>query len=227
MAQGYTAFLRHGAYHQRADVPSARQPFALTDEGLAQASAGGKALAQMLSNRGLRPAPVVWCSRQLRAWQTAEAVVAQLRAHGFAIETLTETSALAERGLGAAANLRIAEIEAVLQGDPRYAPPPPGWKSDSDYCLPLEGAESLMQAGRRVADHLQAKATPGLVTVHIGHGASFRHGCHLLGLLSRDQIARLSMYHARPLLFCHEENANWSHLAGDWKVRGSKDIPAD
>lgn len=224
---GYTVILRHGAYHQRPDAPSARQPFALTDAGRAQAQAGAETLQEMLRTAEITAPLTVHCSRQLRAWQTATEVVATLRACGITLPDPVETSALAERGLGSAANLTAAEIEAVLRDDPRYDAAPPGWKSDSAYRLPLEGAESLLDAGARVAEHLRQSATPGTVQIHVGHGASFRHAFHHLGVLARDEIARLSMFHARPLLFCHEGRVNWQHLAGEWKIRAPQDVPRD
>lgn len=227
MARTYHAFFRHGAYHQWAGVPSARQPWALTEDGMAQAREGAALLARMLAGHGLSLAPVAFCSRQLRAWQTADLLIGALRAQGHDIAELRETSALAERGLGSAANLTVARIEEALAADPRHAAPPRGWKSDSDYCLPLEGAESLMMAGARVATHLETSGQPGRVTIHVGHGASFRHACHHLGLLSRDDIARFSMFHARPSLICHEADGTWRHLAGAWKIREPKSEPKD
>lgn len=223
----YVAILRHGAYRQRPGAPSARQPFALTEAGLAQARAGAEALAALIAERGLRLSPVLHASSQLRAWQTAEELRKVLRARGLCDGRIEETSALAERGLGSAANLTVAEIEAVLRADPRHAPPPPGWKSDSDYRLPLEDAESLMEAGARVAAHLERSAEPGRLVIHVGHGASFRHACHHLGLLTRPQIAQLSMFHARPLLLCHDGSGRWRHLAGEWKVRDRQEDPID
>lgn len=160
MARAYHAFFRHGAYDQAAGVPSARQPWPLTDEGQAQARAGAALLDGMIREHGLKPAPVIFCSRQLRAWQTAQTLAEALRALGYTFPDVHQTSALAERGLGSAANLTIAEIEAALAADPRCDAPPQGWKSDSDYCLPLEGAESLMMAGARVATHLELTASP-------------------------------------------------------------------
>lgn len=230
MAESYHAIVRHGAYRQRPGAPSARQPFALSDEGLRQASDCGDALAGMLAEHGLSLDPVVHASRQLRAWQTASGIAGQLRAHGHRVDEIRETSALAERGLGSAANLTVAEIEAVLAGDPRFGAPPPGWKSDSDYRLPLEGAESLSEAGVRVAGHLRAvaeAATGGALTVHVGHGASFRHACAHLGILRRDEVAGLSMFHARALLLCYRGHGRWYHVAGTWKIRAPKDAPVD
>lgn len=227
MARVYHVFFRHGDYRQRSGVPSARQPWALTEDGKAQAKEGAALLDAMLTERRLRLAPVAYCSRQLRAWQTADILIRELRKHGHDIADLQETSALAERGLGSAANLAVGEIEKALLADPRYADPPKRWKSDSDYCLPLEGAESLMMAGARVATHLKETGQPEEVTLHVGHGASFRHACHHLMLLSRDHIGRVSMFHARPSLICHDANGTWHHLAGAWKIREPKDEPKD
>jgi 2,3-bisphosphoglycerate-dependent phosphoglycerate mutase len=231
MPESYHAIIRHGAYHQREGAPSARQPYALTDEGVAQARACGDALAAMIAEHGLQLAPVIHCSHQLRAWQTAAEIADRLRAHGHEITEIHETGALAERGLGSAANLTVAEIEAVLQDDPRHEVPPAGWKSDSDYCLPLEGAESLVMAGARVAGHLLesagAEAGAGRLTVHVGHGASFRHAAHHLGLLEKEDLAKLSMFHARALLLCYRGHDSWSRFAGAWKVRTPKEDPID
>lgn len=223
----YIAFLRHGAYHQRSDAPSARQPFALSQEGVEQAREGARQLMQMIAQFGLKPVAQIHSSRQLRAWQTANELLASLRAHGHQVDNIVQSSDLAERGVGCAANLTLSEIEAVLRDDPRCEPPPRGWKSDSDYCLPLEGAESLSDAGRRVAGYIQRCLHPGSLTVLVGHGASFRHACHHLGLLRREDIAGMSMYHARPLLFCHDGRGSWQHLAGEWKIRTPKEVPLD
>lgn len=224
---GFVAILRHGAYHQLADVPSARQPFPLTGEGRVQAREGADTLDAMIRSHGLTISPMIYCSRQLRAWQTATELASRLHGLGHTGLNIVETSDLAERGLGSAANLTVGEIETALRDDPRYDLPPAGWKSDSDYCLPLEGAESLMQAGTRVAKHLRHTAKAGVLCVHIGHGASFRHACHRLGVLERKQISKLSMFHAQPLLFCHQSHDTWSHLAGAWKVRAPQDQPID
>ena len=220
----YFAFLRHGAYHQRPGAPSARQPYALTDDGKAQARAGAELLADMVAEHRLDLAPTLYSSRQLRAWQTADILRTRF---GTALTELRQVSALAERGMGSAANLTVDEIEAVMATDPRFDAPPQGWKSDSRYCLPLEGAESLMQAGERVARHLQDTQAPGKLVVHVGHGASFRHACLHLGLLDSTDIPRLSMFYAKPLLFCYSAHGSWQHLAGQWKVRAPKEVPID
>ena len=192
-----------------------------------QAREGAQLLHDMLRDHALTLAPVIHCSRQLRAWQTADILADALRALGSKITDVRESSALAERGLGSAANLTVAQIEEAMAADPRYVAPPKGWKSDSDYCLPLEGAESLMAAGTRVATHLEDTGMPDRVTIHVGHGASFRHACYHLRLLSRDDIKRFSMFHARPSLICRDADGMWRHLAGAWKIRDPKDEPKD
>lgn len=223
------ALIRHGAYFQRDNAPSALQPFPLTREGEAQACACGKELATLLEHKGLMLAPFVHCSRQLRAWQTARIACDVLAELGHTAEII-QTPALAERSVGSAANLTLNEIENVLADDPRFDAPPPGWKSDSHYCLPLDGAESLMMAGERVARHLQetmASASEGTMTLFFGHGASFRHAAYLLGVLEQRKIARVSMYHGRPLQVCRNADGTWAHTGGEWKIRQSKDPALD
>ncbi len=227
------ALIRHGDYHQRAGAPSALQPFPLTDAGVAQARACGDQIAALLDRHGVMLDPVIHCSPQLRAWQTASEIAGRLCTHGHNSLDIRETPALSERGLGSAANLTVEEIETVLAADPRYPPAPPGWKSDSHYCLPLHGAESLMDAGARVARHLRDTIeprrpdAPGLLTLFVGHGASFRHGAHHLGVLPYEQIAAHSMHHARPLLLCYNARVSWRHFDGAWKKRPIKEEPLD
>lgn len=223
------ALIRHGDYHQRSGVPSALQPFPLTAKGEEQARTCGEDLAELIARDKLSLDPVVHCSCQLRAWQTARIACDVLAGHGHKVE-INQTPALAERSVGSAANLTMDEIEAVLEADPRFDAPPPDWKSDSDYCLPLQGAESMMMAGKRVAAHLKqsmADKEPGTLTLFFGHGASFRHAAHLLGVLEQQEITRLSMYHALPLRICHNPDGTWSHSGGEWKIRQLRDPPLD
>lgn len=228
MTAPIAALIRHGEYHQRPGVPSALQPFALTETGKAQARACGRELAAMIVRDTLTLSPDIHSSRQLRAWQTAQIASKELTT--AAALSITQSEALAERSVGSAANLTLDEIEDVLANDPRYDAPPPGWKADSGYCLPLQGAESLMTAGRRVADYLtitMAGKAPGTITLFFGHGASFRHAAHVLGLLNRDEIARYSMHHARALLLCHNPDGTWAQCGGAWKIRQLKEQSLD
>ena len=123
------------------------------------------------------------------------------------------------------ANLTIAQIEDALRQDPRASSPPADWKADSHYCLPLQGAESLLEAGERVAAHLLQSMTAlprgdhDQVKLFVGHGAAFRHAACHLGVLKFEQLRQLSMFHCQPVMLEYLPDGNWRHVEGDWKVR--------
>ena len=221
MRQSVAAFVRHGDYRQLPGTPSAHQPFGLTLEGRDQVKNGARELLDTVARHGWRIVPVIDSSRMLRAWQTAE-----IYASACAAETIESFDALAERGLGCAANLSVTQIEDILREDPRFDAPPPNWKADSDYRLPLQGAESLLEAGRRVAGHVEERMAElvdagdgGTVKLFIGHGAAFRHAAFHLGVLELERIARISMYHGRAVYLARDMDGRWNHLDGEWKER--------
>lgn len=220
------ALLRHGDYHQLAKTPSALQPFPLNNQGVEQAERAVSLLQRILAMFGWSLHPVIDSSRQLRAWQTADLVRQGLRRETGLPMEIHEFDALAERSLGSACNLTIRQIESVLQADPRYPEPPSDWKSDSHYRLPLQGAESLMEAGDRVARHLEGRLAElrsevvrDTVKLFVGHGAAFRHAAYRLGVLEFGQIATLSMHHCRPVFLERQYAGDWRHLTGEWKLR--------
>jgi len=231
MSKSVAILIRHGDYHQLPDTPSALQPFALNENGFQQARDGAKALESMAEKHGLLFDPILDSSNQLRAWQTADTILQELSS----FQDIKCHDNLSERSLGSAANLSIQQIEDVLSVDPRFDMAPPNWKSNSHYRLPLQGAESLMQAGERVAAHLKhsmqylepAKDDLTIAKVFVGHGASMRHAAHILGVLDFDDIAKLSMYHAQPVALAYHKDATWSHFDGDWKVRKTTDTYLD
>ena len=225
MARLIAALIRHGDYQQLSDTPSAHQPFPLNSEGEVQAQQGAQCLHDMLVRNDWSLVASIDSSRLLRAWQTA--VIFADRLAGLAASTpqIENYDELAERGVGCVANLTIAQIETVLQQDPRFSEPPAGWKADSHYCLPLQGAESLLQAGERVAAHLSqsmAALSPDdndRVKVFVGHGAAFRHAAYHLGVLAFEQLRQLSMFHCQPVMLEYLPDGSWRHVEGDWKVR--------
>ena len=221
MSGHIAALVRHGAYHQLADVPSAQQPFPLTDEGRGQAAKGATELMEIITARGWSMYPGIDSSNMLRAWQTAQIV-----AGVCGTKSVTSFASLGERSLGCSANLTLAQIEDILHDDPRHPPPPPNWKADSHYRLPLQGAESLIEAGRRVADHIERRMADladaggsAKVRVFVGHGAAFRYAAFHLGALELDRVAALSMHHGRPLFLQSGAAGCWRHIAGEWKLR--------
>ncbi|MBO1923091.1 histidine phosphatase family protein [Thiomicrorhabdus sp. 6S3-12] len=232
MKRCYLAFLRHAQYEQQPQMPSALQPYGLTEEGFAQSSKAAKALQKLIKHQKWQLYPSIYSSNLLRSWQTATEIKHQLK-QSCQIET---TAALNERSVGALANLTLEQIEAVIDQDPRFAPLPPHWKSNSDFCLPVDGAESLMQAGTRVSQFIQQtllqvmanSESNNQLIVMVGHGAAFRHAAYKLGLLEKAEIGRYSMHYAQPMVFECRLKAHQLEidlLAGKWKVRQEEERP--
>lgn len=225
MARLIAALIRHGDYHQLADTPSAHQPWPLTSEGESQAQEAVQLLHDLILHHDWSLVPAIDSSRMLRAWQTAVIFADRLAGLSAAAPQVESYDALAERGVGCLANLTTAQIEGVLQQDPRVSDPPADWKADSHYRLPLQGAESLLQAGKRVAAHLSQSMSalvPGehdRIKLFVGHGAAFRHAACHLGVLEFGQIRQLSMYHCRPVMIEYLPGGQWRHLEGEWKLR--------
>lgn len=229
------ALIRHGEYSQLADTPSALQPYPLTEKGAEDVREQARRFGAWLATSGYQLNAEIHCSTLLRAWQTAEIFREELTPLFAEPPRSRSFSALCERSVGALANLSIQEIERIVTLDPRLEPLPKGWKSTSDFRLPFDGAESLLEAGERVAAHLQALLEPlsRLETTNqpkqlkqlqlvVGHGASIRHAGYHLNVISFSDIKRLSMFHGHPVVF-ERHNQNWSRLYGNWKQRQSAD----
>lgn len=215
------ALIRHGAYHQKDNAPSAWQPFPLTDFGEQETRRQASLFAEELRKQGWKLAPRVHSSNLLRAWQTARIYIEVLSEFFDEEVEHEESPLLCERSVGSVANLTTAEIEGVMAQDPRFALPPKGWKSDSHYCLPFTGAESLMQAGLRVSryilDNIQAYQE-GQVQIFVGHGAAIRHAACHLNVMEICDVSKLSMYHAHPVVLQRVDN-QWHKVSGNWKIR--------
>jgi len=241
MARIIAALVRHGDYHQLDDTPSAWQPFPLNEAGKIHAQLGAENIRNTLIKQNWVLHPECDSSQLLRAWQTADIICKLLQKKDFLntkesqninlVDTINTHSfaALAERSVGSAANLSIAQIEEIIHTDPRFDSLPENWKSNSDFCLPLQGAESLMDSGRRVAAHLlqkmsdlESSAQQSTVKLFVGHGAAFRHAAYQLGILKFEQIAQLSMYHGQPVFIERLKDGSWLHIAGQWKLREKK-----
>lgn len=232
MSKLFLAFVRHGDYQQKKRTPSAFQPFSLSEKGQQQAALSADKLQDFAQQHNLKIKSAIYSSNLLRAWQTAKIIKDTLKDRKCHIES---SSALNERSVGSVANLSVEEIESLLKLDPRYECPEFNWKSDTYYCLPFDGAESLMQAGERVANFIRKtfievkqNAKKDTLVVMVGHGAAFRHAAHLLGILEFDEIAKYSMFHADPLFFemtpCQNTRSHcFEKVQGEWKVRKSKE----
>lgn len=223
----FVAFIRHGQYAQPANTPSAWLPQPLTADGRAQSVRAAELVMAFSTGFGLSVAPEIDCSRLRRAWETARTIATTLSARLGSEFIVAEFEAMAERSVGAFANLTLEQIEQHVADDPRYDRLPANWKSQSYFKLPAQGAESLMEAGSRVRAHVAARID-GLsdtqLKLFVGHGAALRHAAHLLGLLSFEEIAGLSMFNAHPVIY-EQRGGEWSLAAGEWKVRTRGDRP--
>jgi broad specificity phosphatase PhoE len=234
MGRLIAALIRHGDYVQLPNTPSAHQPFPLNPAGEQQAREAAALLRDVCARNGWQLESCIDSSRMLRAWQTARIIAFELADMVPSGLTVTSFDALAERCVGSAANLSVAQIEDIIHRDPRFPDLPAGWKSDSHYCLPLQGAESLVDAGERVAAHLRQR-TAGLsqtrdtqcLKLFVGHGAAMRHAAWHLGVLGFEQVAQLSMYHGRPVFIECLPDGSWQHVGGDWKVRQQDVVELD
>lgn len=220
------AIIRHGDYHQLPQVPSAHQPFPLNEEGEQQSVQGADSIRKTLNEYDWTLHSEIDSSQLLRAWQTAQIIGKQLADLCSTAPQISSYDALAERCVGSAANLTVQQIEEIVRNDPRFDELPGNWKSDSHFRLPLQGAESLMDAGQRVAKHmhqqmetLAAQTQTDTLKLFIGHGAAFRHAAHHLGVLEFEEIAKLSMYHATPVYLQYMPDGHWRHITGEWKIR--------
>lgn len=234
MARLIAALIRHGDYAQLPDTPSAHQPFPLNATGEQQAREAAALLREACARNGWQLESGIDSSRMLRAWQTARIIAFELADLVPSGLTVTCFDALAERSVGSAANLSMAQIQDIIHRDPRFPDLPEGWKSDSHYRLPLQGAESLVEAGERVAMHLRQGITGLPVTpdvsrlkLFIGHGAAMRHAAWHLGVLEFQQIAQLSMYHGRPVYIECRPDGSWCHVGGEWKTRAQGSVDLD
>ena len=214
------ALVRHAQFHQPDDVPSALLPYGLTNTGVLQAEQAGFKILAFTEERHLRCVPHIDCSLMLRAWQTAKVIAQTLETQHSVEFEIEEHAQLAERSLGAVANLTVPEIELAIFGDPRYSTPKEGWKTDSDYCLPFQGAESLTEAGLRVAQYLQALSLgKNELRIVVGHGASIRYAAVHLGILDKKAASHLSMHQASPIYLEKGQSGGWTKIEGDWKQR--------
>lgn len=217
---------RHGSYEQPASVPSAHLPHGLTAAGEQEVNGLIESVLSFCRAESCTLEPVIETSSLLRAWQTASIAARRLtRDFGFE-SSVSETDALAERSVGSAANLTIAQIEQAVAKDPRYPDLPPHWKTQREYRLPFIGAESLREAGERVARHLtrlahdvSRESKRDSVKLVVGHGAAIRHAAVTLGVLDPQRLDALSMHHCQPVFWEWIDNACFRHIGGAWKER--------
>lgn len=233
MAQLIAALMRHGAYHQPAGVLSAHLPYPLTAQGAEDARLAAGALLREATAHGWQLDPVIDSSSLLRAWETAESVAREIGEATGSLPRVESFDALAERSVGSAANLTESDIEKIVACDPRREKLPPNWKRDSAFRLPFPGAESLIEAGERVARHLKSRmsflAEAGnqrTLKLFVGHGGAFRHAAVALGVMTADEARARTMTYGGIVYLEAIPHGRWRHVAGAWKMRDERSTRA-
>lgn len=216
-------FLRHGHYVQGDGIPSALLPHPLTPKGIQQSEQGVTELIKTIHQSEFSIPDCIITSSLLRAFQTAKIFQLALEKTFNVKIPLIETDMLWERSMGSLSNLSVEEIERIIALDPRHPSPPNNWKSSFDYALPYPYAESLSDAGKRVQNCIIQNTAQFNSPLFVGHGASFRHAAYFLGILSKEEIAKFSMYHAHPLIFNRNGSNQLVKQSGDWKIRERKE----
>lgn len=226
MRELFFALVRHAHYQRRAEVPSAHTPHPLSARGCQQAQGLAARLAETAARRNWVVDPMWHASPLLRAAQSAQIAAKEWnlnRGHQDPPVHVHFHDDLMERSLGSAANLRLGEVEELLHADPRYDAAPPGWRRSMHYRLPLPGAESLAQAGLRVAQFLRhrliqssdgSKAGRKTMVVVIAHAGCLRYAAHHLGVLPAGVVSRFSLDFAEPLYIAAKPDGPWRWVEG-------------
>lgn len=195
-------------------------PHSITQEGENQALKGAKRLMEFFKLKNIIPSRII-SSSLLRAYQTSLIIKQEIDNQLGTDLEIIETDELTERRMGSVTNLTVDQIETVIEKDPRYKQASTDWKSSRDYKLPFIGTESLKEVGLRVFNLINTEASKG-PTIFIGHGASFRNASIEFGILQKEDLPKLSIHYAEPLIF-EKEQDKWDLVFGDWKIREKKD----
>jgi 2,3-bisphosphoglycerate-dependent phosphoglycerate mutase len=218
------ALIRHGHFDRPENTASAHRILPLSETGREQARLAADSILAFCDEHDLELDSRIEVSQLLRAWQTGTILgesLAEKLGRGFVIE---ERDEIIERSLGSCANLRFDEIKAQLAQDPRLRPLPAGWRRIPEFRLPVQGAESLMQAGARTAmriatsiDSIPADDPRDLLRLFVAHSGCLRHAAVNLGALEMRAVSGLSMDFCQTILVEKLPDGEWIQLAGQWR----------
>lgn len=218
------ALVRHGHFDRPENTASAHRILPLSEKGRQQASLAANPILAFCDEHDLELDPKIEVSQLLRAWQTGKILAETLSEKLDRTFVLEERDEIIERSLGSCANLRFDEIEAQLAEDPRLRPLPDGWRRVPEFRLPVQGAESLMQAGARTAmriatsiDSIRDDDPRDLLRLFVAHSGCLRHAAVNLGALEMRSVSSLSMDFCQTILIEKTPTGEWVQLAGQWK----------
>jgi 2,3-bisphosphoglycerate-dependent phosphoglycerate mutase len=217
-------FIRHGHFDRPAETASGHSALPLSARGRAQARRAADSVLETCEELGLELDARIECSQLLRAWETARLLADALGARSGRRFHVVERDALVERGLGSAANLTFDEIRERLAADPRLGPLPVGWRRMPEFRLPVQGAESLMQAGARAAaciaeslESIREDDPRDLLRLFVAHSGCLRHAAVALGAIDVRVVPSLSMDFAQAVYVERLPNGDWVHVAGRFR----------
>ncbi len=220
------ALVRHGHFERPEDVASAHSLFPLSERGRAQARQASDPILALCEEMGLELDPRIEASQLLRAWQTANLMAESLRERTGKPFHVLQRDELVERGLGSCANMTFGQIRTRLAEDPRLGTLPEGWRRMPEFRLPVQGAESLMQAGARTATRVATSLAlisnedpRDLMRIFVAHSGCLRHAVVQLGALDVRVVSGLSMDFAQTVFVEKLRNGDWVHVAGQFKKR--------
>ena len=214
-------FVRHGHFERPEQTASAHSLFALSSLGRDQARCAADPILELCEEFGLELDSRIEASQLLRAWETAKLLAEKLEARTGRRFHVLQRDELIERGLGSCANLTFDRIQERIAADPRLAPLPEGWRRMPEFRLPVQGAESLMMSGARVAARvaaslgsIPAEDSRHLLRLFVAHSGCLRHAAVQLGALDVRTVSGLSMDFAQTILIEKMHNGDWVHIAG-------------
>jgi 2,3-bisphosphoglycerate-dependent phosphoglycerate mutase len=220
------AFVRHGHFHRPEGVASAHSLFPLSEKGREQARHAADPILELCEELGVELDQRIETSQLLRAWETANWIAESLATRTGKRFHVLARDELVERGLGSCANMTFDAIRAMLAADPRLGILPENWRRMPEFRLPVQGAESLMQAGARTAtrvatslDSIPAEDPRDLMRLFVAHSGCLRHAAVQLGAIDVRVVPGLSMDFAQAVFVEKLPNGDWVHIAGQFKKR--------
>ena len=224
MARLIAVFMRHAALKQPAGVPGTNLPFPLTAAGEGQASKAAARLHALADKMACKIDDDIECSPNQGAWQTAAILAEDLEETTFRGYRAVERAELAGRSLGAAGNLKTAQLDSLVAEDPRFTKAPKNWLTNTDYRPPFAGAETLGAAGERVGGYLRRRVeemwphlTGDTLKVFVGDSSALIHGAAYLGALPPKRAPQLSLAPATWALIEFRASGRCTLLSADWR----------
>ena len=218
------AFVRHGHFDRPEGTASAHSIYPLSEEGRGQAARAAASILELCRDLNLEVDSRIEASQLLRAWETAKILGASLGEKLDRRFYVIQREELIERGLGSATNMTFERIHELLAADPRLGPLPEGWRRMPEFRLPVQGAESLMQAGARVAGRVAAsmESIPDdderdVVRLFVAHSGCLRHAAVVLGAVDVRVVPELSMDFAQTVMLEKLPNGDWVHVGGQFR----------